>query len=503
MASAVIRSIRSEQRVSRSSRGTIVRASGPSVNAAPVRGSSHVNYPDVVRANQQSASRQHQVNANRLIDCYMPKRRSRPASRDRVAQDTEPSPSTSGQHQDMGRPDGVPPPMVLEPRARRQTQGRSAPPVARAAASTRQSLDNIHRTSQENRLSMISSGSDFAINFSDEQELIRSGGEGPSNRIQTGILNPGITLLESETPRGNAALPDIVSSANLPPYTPRPNQHRGSRNDNQNRLSGNLTQTDISIDVRQTRSRRDPRRAPSVDSSRSSSKGCCSSENVFHCLTVLTTFRWVLVVLAMLGVCCVVTGIVLGALHMAGSSFLTLSLMFIGLGVMLVIVVGVGWKCTPLGHEPCHLLFNLGEHSTRDIAIERIRHPRDRNQWYAGTIYPEFRFRRPPPSYAASMQDYQNQQLLAQIRQQQRVDEQQSGEGPCMEGLPTSPPPSYRSQVSVARPGLHITFPDSSGEYPQSRPPTYRSTAGTLSRPGLPISMQPNADSVPSTSGLQ
>jgi hypothetical protein len=33
----------------------------------------------------------------------------------------------------------------------------------------------------------------------------------------------------------------------------------------------------------------------------------------------------------MLGVCCVVTGIILGALHMTvGNSFLTLSLMFIG-----------------------------------------------------------------------------------------------------------------------------------------------------------------------------
>lgn len=49
------------------------------------------------------------------------------------------------------------------------------------------------------------------------------------------------------------------------------------------------------------------------------------------CVTAATTFRWVLVGLALLGVCCVLTGIILGALHMTvGNSFLTLSLMFIG-----------------------------------------------------------------------------------------------------------------------------------------------------------------------------
>ncbi len=31
---------------------------------------------------------------------------------------------------------------------------------------------------------------------------------------------------------------------------------------------------------------------------------------------------------------------------------------------MLVIVVAVGWKCTPRGHEPCHLLLSLGEHAS-------------------------------------------------------------------------------------------------------------------------------------------
>ena len=56
-----------------------------------------------------------------------------------------------------------------------------------------------------------------------------------------------------------------------------------------------------------------------------------------------------------------------------------------GLGVMLVIVVGIGWRCTPTGHEPCHLLFNLGEHSTRDISRGgRAARLRDRHQWWGG-----------------------------------------------------------------------------------------------------------------------
>ena len=53
---------------------------------------------------------------------------------------------------------------------------------------------------------------------------------------------------------------------------------------------------------------------------------------------------------------------------------------------MLVVVVGVGWRCTPHGHEPCHLLFNLGEHSSRTPSrTHRSHHPhRDRNGWYGG-----------------------------------------------------------------------------------------------------------------------
>lgn len=55
-------------------------------------------------------------------------------------------------------------------------------------------------------------------------------------------------------------------------------------------------------------------------------RSCCNWRN-----SLFDVCRWILVTLALLGVCCVLTGIILGALHMTiGSSFLTLSLMFIG-----------------------------------------------------------------------------------------------------------------------------------------------------------------------------
>ena len=73
-------------------------------------------------------------------------------------------------------------------------------------------------------------------------------------------------------------------------------------------------------------SRRHRRRSYAAEDDGKRCCGCCP-----RCVACLTTFRWVLVSLALLGVACVITGIILAALHMTvGSSFLTLSLMFIG-----------------------------------------------------------------------------------------------------------------------------------------------------------------------------
>ncbi|GFO09754.1 tRNA pseudouridine synthase a [Plakobranchus ocellatus] len=175
------------------------------------------------------------------------------------------------------------------------------------------------------------------------------------------------------------------------------------------------------------------------------------------------------------------------------------------LGILLVIVVAVGWKCTPRGHEPLHALFGIGNfrHGRNGGQTRERRRRRHRNRdgnWYGGVLYPEFQYRRPPPSYAASMQDYQNQQLQQGAGDAGRRSSQQGGGFPSGaaedRSLPNSPPPSYRSRASTAHSGIHIAFPSVSaansggggnqdGEMPGSRPPTYRSRAPSR-RPSLP-----------------
>lgn len=52
-----------------------------------------------------------------------------------------------------------------------------------------------------------------------------------------------------------------------------------------------------------------------------------------------------------------------------------------------MVVVAVGWKCTPRGHEPLHALFGLGDfrHQERRSRSRRHRSSRAREQqWYGG-----------------------------------------------------------------------------------------------------------------------
>ena len=124
--------------------------------------------------------------------------------------------------------------------------------------------------------------------------------------------------------RGNSpgqALPDILNSHVHPP---RQNESRS------NRQGANPQQNGGARRNRGVTGRRPPPGSTRLDSRSSSLEGC-TKWGCLRCLTIITTFRWILITLALLGVCCVLTGIVLGALHMTiGSSFLTLSLMFIG-----------------------------------------------------------------------------------------------------------------------------------------------------------------------------
>ncbi|XP_045214072.2 uncharacterized protein LOC123564499 isoform X2 [Mercenaria mercenaria] len=313
---------------------------------------------------------------------------------------------------------------------------------------------------------------------------------GDPRQIRTQDINVGIvSRLDHQRQSGNI-LPDLVAHSQPPPPA---RQTSSSQRPPVPLVDPRIAQghryPDQHSRHRHHRDRRQPgrsRRHSHRHSQQAIEEPC--KESCYKCLAVGTSFRWILVVLSLLGVCCVVTGIVLAALHAAGNSFLFLAIMFIGLGVLLVVVVGVGWKCTPRGHEPLHALFNLGDfrHNRR---TRRHRHHRRDGRWH-GSMYPEFQYRRPPPSYNASMQEYQHQLMVAQQNQTPDIYDPENVPDEDY-SLPSSPPPSYRSRASTVRAGIQITFPpNQGGEYPDSRPPTYRShpsntLQGRHSRPSL------------------
>ena len=54
---------------------------------------------------------------------------------------------------------------------------------------------------------------------------------------------------------------------------------------------------------------------------------------------------------------------------------------------MLVVVVAVGWKCTPRGHEPLHAVFGLGDFRHRRRRTRRRRgQQREGERWYGGRL---------------------------------------------------------------------------------------------------------------------
>lgn len=115
----------------------------------------------------------------------------------------------------------------------------------------------------------------------------------------------------------------------------------------------------------------------------------------------------------------------------------------------------------------------------------------------SGMLYPEFQYPRPPPSYAASMQEYSSQLALVQSSNNNNVGSNNNNNNTNSSSnnnnnsipnttaenysLPGSPPPSYRSRASTIHSGVHITFPPGT----DSMPPTYRSRASTHRRPRL------------------
>ena len=188
----------------------------------------------------------------------------------------------------------------FQPRVQRQTQTTQTPPQM----DVRDGLEGGNRTANLN-----------SVNIEMDSD----------NHLVTSNLPPGVS---GGRPEVNEALPDILNSHMLPPYTAaRQNQHRAMRqNQHRNRCR-----------------HRPPPGTTNINDDRRTDCCQCNRYCCMRCLTHVTSFRWVLVSLAMLGVCCVVTGIILGALHMTvGSSFLTLSLMFIGKYRLLLLLYNCG-----------------------------------------------------------------------------------------------------------------------------------------------------------------
>lgn len=116
-------------------------------------------------------------------------------------------------------------------------------------------------------------------------------------------------------------LPDILNSHMLPPYSA--NSTLRQHNNQSNNSSQQRGVQGSSINRSRTSS--------GVTTLEGDDKDCCSKDCCLSCVTVVTTFRWVLVSLALIGVLCVVTGIILGTLHILwGGKYLLLSLLFIG-----------------------------------------------------------------------------------------------------------------------------------------------------------------------------
>ncbi|XP_014672589.1 PREDICTED: uncharacterized protein LOC106813059 [Priapulus caudatus] len=200
-------------------------------------------------------------------------------------------------------------------------------------------------------------------------------------------------------------------------------------------------------------------------------KGCCGMA-----MNQTIGIRWFVVFVGMVGLTCVVIGIILGilgGLKVAGSDFVTISLLLIGVGMVLTTVSGVAWRITSPNTPNCSWLLGFRNHSNgpnNDVFAPRNSqtyggrgaHP------YSAMLYPEFQFRQPPPSYQASMQDYRLRLLWERSTPETTTAPQYS------------PPPTYRSNAGTMRPMLDI--PARSNRNP-SLPPSYRSQESML---GLP-----------------
>lgn len=155
---------------------------------------------------------------------------------------------------------------------------------------------------------------------------------GDPRQIRTQDLNIGVVARLDNQRQGASILPDLVTGSQPPAPVRQVSSPQALRPLSDPRLAQQREHRHIVDPHARHRHHRDRRHGRSHRHSRRHSYGTDSpcTESCYKCLAVGLSFRWILVVLSLLGVCCVVTGIILAALHAAGNSFLFLAIMFIG-----------------------------------------------------------------------------------------------------------------------------------------------------------------------------
>ncbi|KAG8199585.1 hypothetical protein JTE90_009422 [Oedothorax gibbosus] len=196
-----------------------------------------------------------------------------------------------------------------------------------------------------------------------------------------------------------------------------------------------------------------------------------------QCCGLLAThsvaIRWLVVIIAALGLVCSVIGTIVGVVKATGREHLTVALLLIGLGIVLVSMSGVAWRLTSRESPSCRAMFGFGR--TRREPHRRFvpRVPQyGRPHPFSAMLYPDINLRPPPPSYQASMQEYRLRLLLMDRQTTSPVVTHPPPQQP-----PPPPPPVYRGPATV-----YPRFPPN-GISDYSRPPSYRSRPSSAGQP--------------------
>ncbi|KFM68440.1 hypothetical protein X975_09353, partial [Stegodyphus mimosarum] len=194
-----------------------------------------------------------------------------------------------------------------------------------------------------------------------------------------------------------------------------------------------------------------------------------------QCCGLLAThsvaIRWLVVVIAALGLLCSVVGTIVGVVKATGREHLTVALLLIGLGIVLVSMSGVAWRLTSRESPSCRAMFGLrrARHEPHRRFVPRVPHY-GRPHPFSAMLYPDITLRPPPPSYQASMQEYRLRLLL--------MDRQTLPATHPPPPQPPPPPPMYRGPATV-----YPRFPLNIGISDYSRPPSYRSRPSSAGQP--------------------